>query len=54
MKVDVKWFYGIASSRPCRSLTNHDSKQIIRYTHNVSINALVNHQLNLIAFLNQE
>ena len=52
MKVDAKWFYGIATLRPCKSFTNRDSKQIIRYTHSVSNNVLVNHQLNPIAFLN--
>ena len=52
MKVDAKWFYGIASSQLCRSFTNQDGKQIIRYAHSVSINVLVNHQLNPIASLN--
>ena len=51
MKVDAKWLNGIGSSWPCRSFTNPDSKQIIRYTHSVSINVLVNHELNPIAFL---
>ena len=51
MKVDAKWFCGMASSRPYRSFTKQDSEQIIRYTHSVSITVLVDYQLNPIAIL---
>ena len=43
LKLDAKWFYGMASSRRCRSLTKRNNEQIITLIHRATIPLLVDH-----------